>query len=207
MEGLAFVHELRQKGGWAAVDRAWDRLPSTTEQVLHSEKWEAQEAALTVAAPTGAALGEGWTKDDEDTFGELGLALMFSEWMSDDDARKAASGWGGDRTAVYTKAEQIAYAIHLRFDTPPGPGKQDAFAERAFAKLTPALKKSFGKSVSADTSTICVERKDLGPLLFSRKDRELTMIAGPARSAGGSWTSAGTCAQARKWSEEVSAQR
>ena len=207
MEGLGFVHALRRKGGWAAVDAAWDRAPTTTEQILHVEKWVANEAPLTISIPTAAALGEGWKRDDDDSFGELGFALAFAEWMDLEDARRAASGWGGDRTAVYSKGDQIAFAIHVRYDDAPAP-KHDALAERAFGKVAPALKKHLGpKPAIGDATNVCFERKDLGPLLFSRRDRDLVMIAGPTKVATGTWASAGTCVTAKKWAEEIAAQK
>ena len=206
MEGLGFVHELRRKGDWKAVDRAWERPPTTTEQILHVDKWEAGEAPLVVPAPTGAALGEGWKKDDEDTFGELGFALTFAEWMDVEDARKAAAGWGGDRTSVFSKGDQIAHAVHLRYDAANAPPKPDFYAARAFSKLAPALKK-LGKPTLSDATTICLDRKELGPLLFARRDREVVMINGPARVASGAWTSTSTCAAAKKWSDEIAAQK
>ncbi|CAN5837558.1 hypothetical protein BH11MYX4_BH11MYX4_10820 [soil metagenome] len=207
MEGIAFVHELRRKGGWSAVDRAWDRLPTTTEQVLHVAKWETQEGAIAVPAPTATALGEGWKNEDQDTYGELGFALTFAEWMGDEDARLAASGWGGDRSSAFTKDDQVAYAVHLRVDEAAKPGKPDAYAERLLGKLVPALKKSLGKAALTDATTLCFERKELGPLLFARKDREVVMIAGPAKSAAGTWSSAATCTVAKKWADEIVAQK
>ena len=218
MEGLAFVHELRRKGDWRAVDSAWARPPTTTEQVLHVEKWEANEGPIPIPAPTGLALGEGWKMDDEDSFGELGFALTFSEWMEGADARQAASGWGGDRTAVYSKGDQIAYAVHVRYDLAVDrlavdrlrpAARPDAYAERAFDKVAPALKKNLAKmkpSIS-DASAICFDRKDLGPLLFARKGRDIVMIAGPAKVASGAWASTGTCVTAKKWSDEVASQK
>ena len=206
MEGLGFVHELRRKGDWKAVDRAWDRPPTTTEQILHVEKWESGEAPLVVPAPSGNALGEGWKMEDEDTFGELGFALSFAEWMDVEDARKAAAGWGGDRTSVFTKGDQIAHAVHLRYDAASTQPKPDFYAERAFGKLVPALKK-LGKPTLSDATTICLDRKELGPLLFARNGRELVMINGPARVAPGAWTATSTCAVAKKWSDEIAAQK
>jgi hypothetical protein len=207
MEGIAFVHELRRKNGWIGVDAAWARLPTTTEQILHVEKWESQEAAITIPAPTAQTLGEGWKRDDEDTSGELGFALMYAEWMEDDDARKCASGWGGDRTAVYTKGDAIAYAVHERYDAADAKSKPDALAEHAYAKVARALEKTLGAAQLKDTASICFERKDLGPLLFARKERELVMITGPAANKGAAWTSAGTCVTARKWADEIAAQK
>lgn len=209
MEGLSFVHQLRRKGGWQAVDRAWDRTPTTTEQILHVDKWEANEGPIAIPTPTAAALGEGWKRDDDDSFGELGFVLAFAEWMEVDDARKAASGWGGDRTAVYSKGDQIAFAVHLRYDGASTAPKPDAYAERAFSKLAPALKKTLAstKPAISDPATICFDRKDTGPLLFMRRERDIVMITGPAKVASGGWTSGSNCATAKKWADEVVAQK
>ncbi|MDB4941805.1 MAG: hypothetical protein JWP97_1339 [Labilithrix sp.] len=207
IEGIAFVNKLRKKRGWAGVDAAWERLPTSTEQILHVDKWEAQEAPLAVPAPTAAALGEGWKNEDQDTFGELGFALEYAEWMSEPDARLAASGWGGDRTSVLTRGDEIAYAVHERYDAAPKPQKPEAYAERAFGKLVPALQKALGKPAIADKTTICFDRKDLGPLLFAKKDRELVMTAGPAKVGKDAWSSAGTCAAVKKWADEIAAQQ
>jgi hypothetical protein len=207
IEGIGFVHDMRRKGGWQQVNRVWERPPTTTEQILHADKWDANEAPEIIAAPTAVALGEGWKKDDEDTFGELGFALTFAEWMDVADARKAAAGWGGDRTAVYSKGDELAWAVHLRYDAAPAPAKADAYADRALGKLLPALKRSLGKPAVVDAKTICFDRKDLGPLLFARKDRELVMIAGAARIASNVWSGAGSCATAKKWADEIVAQK
>jgi hypothetical protein len=206
VEGLGFIHALRRRAGWAGVDAVWNRLPTTTEQVLHVDKWDAAEPAIAVPAPTGAALGAGWTKDDEDTFGELDLALTMAEWMDANEAHAAAAGWGGDRSAVYTKGDEIALALHLRFDAAKAP-KPAAYAERMMTKLDAGLKKTLGKPAAASATSICYERKDTGPLLFARKDRDVDMIAGPSKTGTPAWTSTSTCAAAKKWADEVIAER
>lgn len=200
VDGLVFVQALRRKGGWASVDKAWDRLPTTTEQILHVDKWEANEVGLPIPAPSAASLGEGWKKEDEDSFGELGFALTFEEWVEHPEARAAATGWGGDRSAVYQKGDEIAFAVHSRYDALP-------FAERAITKLTPGLKKVWGKPAVSDGWLLCFERKELGPLLLARKDKDLVLLAGPAKVAGNAWSSAGNCASAKKWGEEILSQK
>ena len=200
IDGLSFVHALRRKGGWAMVDRAWSQPPTTTEQVLHLDKWESHEPALVIRPPTAQALGAGWKMDDEDTFGELGFALTFEEWLDSAEARRAAAGWGGDRSAVYTKGDELAFAVHSRYDALN-------FAERAMQKLAPGLKKSLGKATIDSTDALCFERKDLGPLIVARKDRDLVLAAGPARAVQTTWTSTSTCAQAKTWADEILATR
>ncbi len=195
IDGLAFVHGLRRKGGWALVDRAWAEPPTTTEQILHVEKWLAHEPPVTVGAPTAQALGAGWKRDDEDTFGELGFALAFEEWLERDDARTAAAGWGGDRSAVYTRGDEIAIAVHARYDAA-------GFAQRALQKLGPGLEKKLGKPSLATSDAVCFERPELGPLLVARKNAEFVLATGPAR-AGARWQSTSTCADAKRWADEV----
>jgi hypothetical protein len=207
VEGVAFIHALRRRGGWDAVNAAWAKLPTTTEQILHLDKFDLQEPAIDVPAPSGSTLGAGWKKDDEDTFGELDLALTFGEWMEADEGRAAVAGWGGDRSAVYTKGDEIALALHIKMDgaqKAPSPG---AYADRLFTKVSAGLKKHLGKTQADAPGTICIERKDTGPLLFAKKDRDVVMIAGPAKVGKDAWKSTSSCAAARKWADEVLAQK
>lgn len=205
IDGLRLVNALRRKAGWAMVDRAWERPPTTTEQVLHLDKWEQHEPPIPIRAPTANALGPGWQLDDEDTLGELGFALTFEEWLETAHARAAAAGWGGDRSAMYTKGDELAFAVHERYDA--APGRTDAFAERALRTLASGLKKHLGKPAIDSADAVCFERAQLGPLLFARKGRDLVITAGPARSANAAWTSASTCAQTKVWADEVLANR
>ena len=201
VDGLFFVHAARRKGGWPAVNQIWENPPTTTEQVLHFDKWEKHETPVTVSPPTATALGAGWAKDDEDSFGELEFAIMYEEWVDGGVARAAASGWGGDRSAIYVKGDEMAFAVHERYDADKPKG--DAFAERALNKVGPGMKKKLGKAAIDQPGVLCFDRPELGPLLIARSNRELVIAAGPAKRATSGWTSTGTCAQTKKWAEEV----
>ena len=202
IEGIQFVHKMRRKGGWTNLDKAWERTPVSSEQILHIDKWEANEAPITIPVPSSKALGGSFKKEDEDTFGELGFALSYGEWMEPDEARKIAAGWGGDRTAMYVDGEKLAIAVHERYDA-GGPNG----AERALKRLATALKKHVGAAAIDNQDVVCIDRKDLGPLLFAKKDRDFVMIAGPATVGAKVWTSASTCSQAKKWADEILAQK
>jgi hypothetical protein len=208
IDGLAFVHAMRRQGGWAKVDRVWQAPPTTTEQVLHPEKWESHEAALTIPPPTANALGAGWKMVDEDTFGELGFALTFGEWLETTDARIAAAGWGGDRATVHSRGDEIAFAVHVRYDDSKTAAK-DAFASRAYTKLADGLRRSLGGKPALDTNgTICWARPSLGPLLVARQGKDLILLGGPARRAATrDWSSTSTCAQVKPWADEILAMK
>jgi hypothetical protein len=200
--GTIFVNALRRAGGWPAVNAVWRALPTTTEQILHVEKWRAHEPALGVPAPSFAALGSGWTVADEDSSGELGMRLAFEEWLGGRSAVIAADGWGGDRDVLLTNGDLRALAIHVRYDAT----RTQAAASDPFALLAPGLSKAVGKPQVREASWLCIARAELGPLGVMKKGQELVFVSGPSKTGDKAWSSAGDCALAKKWATEVASQ-
>lgn len=109
--GYDFVNYLYERGNWAAVNRAYADLPQSTEHILHPETYLAGEAPLDVGLPSlEGVLGEAWRLVDDDVLGEwmafliLGYGADISAQLPDDDAWRAAEGWGGDHYQVYHEA-------------------------------------------------------------------------------------------------------
>jgi len=201
VEGTALVNELRRQGGWPAVNQLWQRPPKSTEQVLHLDKWQSDEAPRRVAAPDASALGPGWSRDDDDTLGELGLALIFEQWLPRSSARTAAAGWGGDRTGFFQRGKSIAFAAHVEYDSAE-------LALRAAELLAPAIAPAHGAAARYRTNTpaTCAERNDLGPLAVSRRGRHLVLAAGPTTIDGDQWRSAATCKVTSAWASALARQ-
>jgi hypothetical protein len=108
VEGQLFVADLKQRGGWRAVDSAYDDPPDSTEQILHPQAFAVRERPVAVRLPDlEAALGPGWSNVLEDTMGELSsqvwldLATPSADPEATPSALRAAAGWGGDRIASY----------------------------------------------------------------------------------------------------------
>jgi hypothetical protein len=131
LQGMQWTQALYRQGGWPLVSEAFQRLPQSTEQIIHPEKYfgtdkplEGQkvlnpEPPLKVALPdftksvpsaTGASkqtpaapvLDSSWHRIDDDVQGEWGLYLLLDTFLkSPEDSRRAAAGWGGDRYDVY----------------------------------------------------------------------------------------------------------
>lgn len=199
--GTLFVHALRRQAGWNEVDKAWDDPPTTTEQIMHVDKWRSHEPPIPVAAPPYATLGPGWTVTDEDSEGELGTRIAYEEWMPSKQAAEASAGWGGDRGVLVVNGARAAFAWRLRYD--PGKTKDD-LAVRAFAALAAALGDPAKKPGQGEF--LCEERPDRGPLAIARAGADLVITVGPATAPShGVWTSDGTCAVARKWTREIAA--
>ena len=139
--GFGFVQTINGSGGWKAIDDLYSRMPESTEQILHPEKYSAGEAPVKVAIPTDltSRLGSGWEVAAQDTLGELQIGI----WLEDGgvpaaEAKTAAAGWGGDRLAVLEgPGDDWAVAIETAWDTK---GDADEFA----SALTTATKKAQG---------------------------------------------------------------
>lgn len=206
--GTRFINQLRQEGGWAAVDNVWgDSHPLTTEQILHVEKWKTHEPAEKVADPTIAALGAGWAVIDSDTGGELGTRLTFAEWMDEKGAGEVARGWAGDRQVIASNGSKRAIAWRLRYDA--APSDPNSVAKTAAKKLMAALETKLGKpTTKTKDSFICFERAERGPLALGLKNRDLIWVLGPTTTdPSGDWKSAGNCELAKKWIDELAAQK
>jgi hypothetical protein len=102
-EGLEWATAVYKKGGWAAVSRAFSDLPQSSEQILHPEKYFANEAPVKVSLPDlRAELGIKWKRIDYDVNGEWSYYLILDQFLNAEaESKRAAAGWAGDRYEVY----------------------------------------------------------------------------------------------------------
>src|SRR5688572_3843740 len=101
-EGSAWASQVYKRGGWSMVSDAFKKLPLSTEQILHAEKYFTYEPPVKVTMPNLAlALGQGWRRIDYDVNGEWGYYLVLDQLLNNvTESKRAAAGWGGDRFAI-----------------------------------------------------------------------------------------------------------
>ncbi|HEU0034748.1 MAG TPA: hypothetical protein VFQ53_29190 [Kofleriaceae bacterium] len=104
--GFTFVAALRRRSPWSAVDAAFVRPPKSTEQILHPERYLADDVPVAVELDMPRSLaGAGYQKLQATVWGELAFSLFLrSHGVDPQMAANAAAGWGGDRTLVVAKA-------------------------------------------------------------------------------------------------------
>jgi hypothetical protein len=137
-EGMNWTRALYKQGGWPEVSKAFTTLPQSTEQILHPDKYFAREAPVKVLVPDITSLlnsgalksvppaGAGasseqlrWKRLASDVNGEWGFYLILDQFLkSAVESRRAAAGWGGDRTSVYENQKgDVLYISLSTWDT------------------------------------------------------------------------------------------
>ncbi len=98
--GLTFVQALyRETGSWERVNEAFASPPTTSEQILHPEKYLAGEGALPIGLDILPI--DGWQLVEDGTVGQFYLNQFLGQYLSPSDALAASQGWGGDAFQIY----------------------------------------------------------------------------------------------------------
>jgi hypothetical protein len=134
-EGSNWATQLYKRGGWELVSQAFTKLPQSSEQILHAEKYFSYEAPQKLTLPDfKIALGPAWKRLDYDVNGEWGCYLILDEFLNDtSESKRAAAGWSGDRFALYEtgKPDEYFVAQLTAWDTPVDAREFfDAYAKR-----------------------------------------------------------------------------
>lgn len=187
--GMKWVNQLYRRGGWAMVSHAFEDLPKSTEQVLHSEKYFSREEPIKIGlADLSALLGRHWKRTDSDVNGEWGYYLILDEFLNaKGESQKAAGGWGGDRYALYEGAKQgeVLVAQLSAWDT-----EQDAIefydAYRKRTALRYKIDLSAGVTGAAVDSFVSTVQTLEGGVLIERRGSRVAILEGvPAKVDAG----------------------
>jgi hypothetical protein len=117
-DGLCFIQAVARDRPIADV---FANLPTTTEQILHPEKYLAGEGRKPVSLqPLEPSLGQGWTRPGNGGFGEFTVQnILLAGLESDRSAvQAAAAGWGGDAWSLFVNGESRLLQVSIAWDTP-----------------------------------------------------------------------------------------
>jgi hypothetical protein len=157
-EGSAWATQLYKRGGWEMVSQAFSKLPQSSEQILHAEKYFAYEAPQKLTLPDfKLVLGPAWKRLDYDVNGEWGCYLILDEFLNDAvESKQASAGWGGDRFALYEtgKPDEFFVAQLTAWDTSQDAQEFfDAYAKRTEKRYPDAKElKATGDRIEWKTS-------------------------------------------------------
>jgi hypothetical protein len=159
LRGEQFVDELRRVGGWRLVNAAYERPPSSTEQIIHPEKYlkVEQPDPVVLKVPLTAP----WRRVARGSVGEFDTSQLLQS-RGPAVAEDAAAGWGGGTYELWRNgplpdpacpapcAKRDALVVAWKWDS--------ATDAREFERaLRPAVKRMRGGAsaiVPGNTSTV-----------------------------------------------------
>ncbi|MBV0924375.1 Hvo_1808 family surface protein [Halomicroarcula limicola] len=194
-DGPALVADIRERGGWDAVDAAYDSPPVSTEQTIHPERYpDERPASLDRREP----IDGDWERFTTDTLGEAWLYSMF--WYQDREydipvidsgqvlspdsgdydtynyTSAPSEGWANDRISLYANGDASGYVWVTAWDS-----EDDArqFAD-AYRRV---LDGHGGESVGEETWRIPDEAPYGDAFRVVRDGRTVTVVNGPDADA------------------------
>lgn len=172
--GLGFVYQLLKDKGWDGVSKAYTKLPQSSEQILHYEKYAANELPVKVElADVTKVLGPGWKRVKADISGEFGYYLALVEYLDKDRAHKASEGWGGDQFALYENATKTQTTlIHL------SAWDLDKDAEEFFHAYAARTTKRYPQVKPNSTDKQFVYTTPSGVTLIELRDKNVLVLEG-----------------------------
>ena len=142
-DGPVYVHNLVERGGWAAVDRVLRNPPESTEQTIHSTDENPVPIEFTSRAQNGWETFPKLGVNGSDTVGEASMYAMFwyqarqtgantvnpraitntpNPYDTYNYSAPPTAGWGNDRVFPYRKDvgsdTKYGYVWKTRWDTP-----------------------------------------------------------------------------------------
>jgi len=113
-DGVRFVETARRRGdGARATDELFRRPPASSEQVLHPEKYFADERPREAKVEESNFTSAGWRLVTSTPLGEIGARGLLLKGLTRREAERAAAGWGGDRAYLFEREGAAAAAAPL----------------------------------------------------------------------------------------------
>jgi hypothetical protein len=113
--GMSFVGAIHRAGGFGLVNRVYSHPPTSTEQILHPDKYLAGERPAQIPTPPAPA---GHTRLSTGSLGELQIRVVLEQCLARPVARGAAAGWAGDAFSLLRSAKgSRAFVWSTAWDT------------------------------------------------------------------------------------------
>jgi hypothetical protein len=145
--GAAFLQKAwAQNPSWESVNKIFSDLPSSTEQILHPEKYflSRDEPKPASAEDLAARLGSDWKVVYKNVLGEFSLSVLLNLHLSEERAKRSAAGWGGDQILLLESiAGKDAVLVNTVWDT-------DGEAEEFFQAMQSWFQQKYPNTPKSD---------------------------------------------------------
>lgn len=116
--GSTFIARFYINGGFEGVNEVLTAPPTTTEQIIHVEKYLSSELFRDFESfESFDKPNPNWRIVKDTRMGEYFLYIFLATHVFDSGAYNAASGWDGDRLTIYRSGDGFKWRWKIGFDT------------------------------------------------------------------------------------------
>ena len=169
LAGGRIVERLHRRGGWRAVDAAYDDPPTSSEQLLHPARYPSDRPTVVTlpAAPLGDATGR---RILDDTLGELGMRCVLRRHLDRALSDRAAAGWDGDAVGVWESEAGMLLVWKSVWDSVLDAAEWAAayglLIDRSYVRRDVVASSEGVRRSSTDEGLVGVERRDAEVLVY-----------------------------------------
>jgi hypothetical protein len=125
-DGLSFVQEIVEAGGFEALNEVYENPPVSSEQIFHPERYPDDRPVKAIVPNPGPDFPFRFDSMGHETLGELYLFQMLTNGFENSSqlrpsvARAALEGWGGDTVRMFLDQSTMDRGTVLRtiWDSP-----------------------------------------------------------------------------------------
>ena len=140
IKGLQFVINRFQINGWKTCNAIYTRLPCSSEQIIHPQKYESYECPRIIEFSNLPFLEESWKQKLNTTLGEfMSDQILFALTNNFKKSKQASEGWNGDTYALFANKKETLSLWYSLWDTPQDAREFYTLLAEGF-KQTPATK-------------------------------------------------------------------
>jgi len=117
--GHSFINSFYARNRWKSVNRMYSRLPRSSEQISHPEKYiQGDDPIFIIIDGLEDLEKKGWAKKGETSMGEF-MTYQVIKSLTGDFAKgiRASCGWGGDTLYMYAKDGNSLTVWYSTWDT------------------------------------------------------------------------------------------
>ena len=181
-EGKQFAQSIIDAGGISALNKAYRDPPTSTEQILHVDKYlsATRDEPMPVQVPKLAAtMGAGWTDLPGGGVGELDVRLIVDQYLSSADGVAAGDGWGGGRYTAAASQNGAVVASLTEWDSV----SEAREAADIFARWLPARYGGQGSDVRISGATGRGWTSPAGAGSVTRNGAKVLLVVGPDQAS------------------------
>jgi len=117
--GVSLVSRVLRDKGWSGVNLLYSIPPLSTEQILHPEKFFELPDPPTRVGLNGLSglFGPDWREIENNVLGELMLQVLIRRFLGEEEAKRIAEGWDGDRFVAFQREQETAFVWATVWDS------------------------------------------------------------------------------------------